>query len=93
MYSFNLLLNLSSAIIQESRIIFAPCGPKPFTLINLIVTLNLNLNSVVWRISQGKNQLPVDRKAIGYISVIELLKNKSKPALNNMYDSISTPSS
>lgn len=71
--SFNILFNLSSALVQESRIIFAPCGPKPFTLLNLIITLNLQFNSVVWRISQGKHMTPVDRKATGLITVIELV--------------------
>ncbi|MBO6516832.1 MAG: hypothetical protein JJ975_09815 [Bacteroidia bacterium] len=73
-YSYNVLFSLAEALSKESRVIFTPCGPKPFTLINLIVSLNLNSGVDVWRISQGRNYEPIDRIAQGLISVIELEK-------------------
>jgi len=74
-YSYNILLSLSSALINESRIIFAPCGPKPFTLLNLLISLNLKYNADVWRISQGNNSEPLDRKATGLKTVVRLNKS------------------
>lgn len=71
-FTYNVLFSLASALVNESRIVFAPCGPKPFTLINLIISINLKYNVDVWRISQGNNLIPKDRIAEGLITVVEL---------------------
>lgn len=60
----NQLLDLCASLIDNFRIIIAPCGPKIFTLISLIVSLKIN-EIDVWRISAGKYTIPSDKKAKG----------------------------
>lgn len=71
------LLTLCKDIRDKYRIILAPCGPKPFTLICLIVSLKLE-DIDVWRISPGSEAPPQDRDAEGYISIYKINFTNSK---------------
>lgn len=70
-YTFSMLASLCLDIKRDYRVILAPCGPKPFTLISLILSLSLE-DIDVWRISSGKEADSIDKKAEGEISVLKL---------------------
>ncbi len=71
-YTYNVLENLSLSLLKEYRVIIAPCGPKPFTMLSLICSLNQNNSLEVWRISPGSNLPVIEREATGLVSIIEL---------------------
>ena len=61
-----LLTSLCNDLKDKFRIILAPCGPKPFTLICLIVSLKFKTDFIdVWRISPGINAEPIDKTPDG----------------------------
>lgn len=62
---------LCKKLEQRFKIIIAPCGPKPFTLIALLNSLMLTDTSV-WRISPGEKASPVDREACGDILIAKV---------------------
>lgn len=72
-YAEMTLNNLCESLLTKYRIVLAPCGPKPFTLISLLVSAS-NHDVDVWRISAGSSNPPIDKKPIGelLISHIEL---------------------
>jgi hypothetical protein len=63
-FSESLLLSLCKDLKQNYRIIIAPCGPKIFSLISLLVSTRLN-EIDVWRISAGEEDEPIDKKPVG----------------------------
>lgn len=76
-YSLNNLLltqimlqDLCNSLSQNYRIILAPCGPKPFTLLSFIVS-SKNDNIDLWRISAEEGSHFVDRKPIGNFIILE----------------------
>lgn len=71
-YTENLLCSLCESLSQEYKIIIAPCGPKPFTLLSLIAAIKTDLVDV-WRISPGKIGDPVNRKPDGTFSIYRVL--------------------
>lgn len=71
-YTETLLHHLCLDLLNNYRIVLAPCGPKPFTLLSLITSLKLD-NVDVWRISAGENEAPVDKKASGTILVLKCM--------------------
>ncbi len=71
-YSHFLIENLSASLANDYRVVIAPCGPKPFALLSMIVALNNELPIEVWRISPGYKIPKVDRKSTGLISTLEL---------------------
>jgi len=69
-YTETLINHICVDLLNDYRVILAPCGPKPFTLLSLITSLRLN-NVDVWRISAGENESPLDKKANGTILVLK----------------------
>ncbi|TXJ28975.1 MAG: hypothetical protein E6Q24_04675 [Chitinophagaceae bacterium] len=67
-YTETLLNHLCRDLISKFRVVIAPCGPKPFTLLSLLTSLRLN-DVDVWRISAGEHDVPVDKKANGEVNV------------------------
>jgi hypothetical protein len=64
LYTESVLINLCKDLKDRFRIILAPCGPKPFTLISLITSLRLS-EIDVWRISAGTHDIPIDKEHDG----------------------------
>ncbi len=68
-----ILQDLCKSLSQKYRIILAPCGPKPFTLISFI-TASENESVDLWRISAGDNDSNfIDRKPTGIFIILELI--------------------
>ncbi len=67
-YLERILYDLCKTLILNYRVIIAPCGPKPFTLISLLVSLRL-ANVDVWRVSPGDTRNQITRIANGEISI------------------------
>lgn len=65
------LSGLCVGLAGRYRVILAPLGPKPFSLLCMIISLRLR-NIEVWRVSSGELREPVDRVANGDVSVIEV---------------------
>lgn len=65
-YTETLLSHLCRELKNNYRIVLAPCGPKPFTLLCLVTALRNNFIDV-WRISAGIGEQPIDKKASGKI--------------------------
>ena len=63
-YTFSILMSLSQDLNDDYRVILAPCGPKIFTLLCLLVSLK-NSEIDVWRISPGKSATPIDYEPEG----------------------------
>ncbi len=72
-YTNYILRNLCQTLLKDYRVIIAPCGPKPFSLLAMINSLSYEESIEVWRISPGLKIKKVDRKPTGLISVIEVL--------------------
>ena len=70
-YLENTLYRLCSSLNAKYRVIIAPCGPKPFTLISLLVSLRLN-NVDVWRISAGNSRNQIRRIANGELIIYDV---------------------
>ena len=64
----SILYDLCSSLNSKYRVIIAPCGPKPFSLISFIVSLRIP-GVDVWRISPGNNIKILDRKSSGLFSI------------------------
>jgi len=67
-YLYRKLYTLCLDLADKFRVIIAPCGPKPFSLISLLVALDLE-NIDVWRISPGKSAPAIDKKAEGEVTM------------------------
>jgi len=61
-YTETLVSHLCGELKNKYRIVLAPCGPKPFTLLCLVTALRNNFVDV-WRISAGVGEQPTDKKA------------------------------
>lgn len=69
-FTEHLLTTLCNDLARKYRIILAPCGPKPFTLLCFLVSAKYMDDFIdVWRISAGSAGTPKDRKARGEILV------------------------
>lgn len=66
------LFSLCSYLKENYRVIIAPSGPKPFTLVGLIISLKMN-EIDVWRISQGDNRKAVQYEADGTTSFYKVI--------------------
>jgi hypothetical protein len=71
-YTNFLLENLCKVLLNNFRVIIAPCGPKPFALLAMINSLKFENTIEVWRISPGKGRSKIVREATGLISVLEI---------------------
>lgn len=60
-------------IVDESRIVTIPFGPKIFALISLLVSINNYPNMPIWSVSSIKDD-PVDRKPSGEILTFSVEK-------------------
>lgn len=58
----SLLFSVCKSLNTDYRLILAPTGPKPFTLLCLLVATRLD-NIDVWRISAGSNSQPFNKVA------------------------------
>jgi len=70
-HTYSLISSLCKDLSKDYRIVIAPCGPKPFTLLSLLVAL-IQDNIDAWRISSGKESVPVDKKPEGEIIVYQV---------------------
>lgn len=75
LYTHYILENLCKELLQTNRVIITPCGPKPFTLISLLLSLKYENTIEVWRISPGVKLPIVNRKPNGNISVLKISFN------------------
>ncbi|GHT05522.1 hypothetical protein FACS189440_08700 [Bacteroidia bacterium] len=73
-----LLQDLCEDLKNDFRVIIAPCGPKPFTLLSFVIASQMP-NIDVWRISAGddENQV-VKSKASGKLIIAELIFEDAK---------------
>jgi len=69
------LNSLCEKLTEKFRIVIAPCGPKPFSLIALLNSILLK-DLDVWRISPGTKGFPQNRTANGNIIVIKTVFEK-----------------
>lgn len=70
-YTNEMLSSLCMDLSKDYRVIIAPCGPKPFTLLSLITALRFE-NVDAWRISSGKESIPVEKEAEGEVVIYEV---------------------
>lgn len=70
-FSYKILHVLCKDLQSSKRIVMAPCGPKPFTLLCLLTSLSLG-NIDVWRISANHNDAPVDKVENGELSIVDV---------------------
>jgi len=73
MYTNNILENLCKSLINKFRIIIAPCGPKPFALLSMIISLNYEGEIEIWRISPGDGVSKTDREPEGLITCLKVI--------------------
>jgi len=69
-YAESLLFQLCNELRHKHRVVIAPCGPKPFTLLSLIVAIRMK-NVDVWRISAKSNLELIDKKPSGKLCILE----------------------
>lgn len=74
-YTKKILFDICSSLNKNYRVLITPCGPKPFTLLSLIVASELP-NIDVWRISGEKGFGKSDRIATGEITSLTLEFNQ-----------------
>ena len=73
-----LLQDLCNDLKNVFRVIIAPCGPKPFTLLSFIIASQMP-NIDVWRISAGDDENQVAKsRASGDLIIAELIFEDSK---------------
>lgn len=75
-YTETMLIDLCNSLSNNHKIILAPCGPKIFTLICLIVSMKLK-DIDVWRISPGSFAHPFDKKPNGDLLIYNIVFQKN----------------
>lgn len=74
----NLLSSLCLGLEIDYRVILAPLGPKPFSLLCLLlIALFPEKDLNVWRVSLGQTGKPVDRVATGNPIICKVIFEKS----------------
>jgi hypothetical protein len=69
----NLLTDICLELSEKYRVILAPLGPKPFSLLCLLLTARYIDNDIdVWRVSSGDQSKPKDRDADGDLILYEV---------------------
>lgn len=76
-YSEALLNHLCKDLQVGFRVVIAPCGPKPFTLLSLITSLKIP-GLDVWRISASNNGEPQNKVPNGTLSIVQTLFSNQK---------------
>ena len=71
LYSETMLNRLCKDLISDHKIILAPCGPKPFTLLSFITSIKLE-EVDVWRISIGDSESTIDYKPTGEVIILQV---------------------
>ncbi|MGA7745344.1 MAG: hypothetical protein WBP56_04450 [Polyangia bacterium] len=64
----DLLVSLCDGLREKYRVILAPLGPKPFSLLCMLLATRVDLD--VWRVTQGTKAQPQNRAASGDILVL-----------------------
>ena len=72
LFSNYILENLCKELIKSSRVIIAPCGPKPFGVLAMLLSLKYDNMIEVWRITPGLKLPITNRIPTGLISTLEL---------------------
>jgi hypothetical protein len=62
---FKKLEGVCYGVLQWGRPVFVPLGPKPFTICSLITSIIFNNEPVVWRVSGGTSNIPIDKERDG----------------------------
>lgn len=62
----NLLMSLCAGLREDHRVILAPLGVKPFSLLCLLIATGFR-DLDVWRVSPGVKAPPLDRKPTGQL--------------------------
>lgn len=71
----NSLLSLYSGLRDDYRVILAPLGVKPFSLLCLLLATRFG-DIDVWRVSPGTKAPPQDRKALGPLLLLQAVFGK-----------------
>ena len=82
LYTRKLLYELCKRLLMDFRIVIAPCGPKPFTLISML-TASVLPNIDVWRISGNKGFDNANREPDGefYAFLLNTLMKQKNPLM------------
>lgn len=72
LFTYHLIESLCRSLMKYYRIVIASCGPKPFSLVSMIASLNYSDSIEAWRISAGLKTNKVDRTPTGLVSLVEL---------------------
>lgn len=73
LWTFVQLESLVFGLKRMTRPVLVPFGPKIFAAMCLLAALSHQPQTAVWRVSGGKSEQPVDRKAIGPVHHISAL--------------------
>lgn len=73
LWTFVQLESLVFGLKRVTRPVLVPFGPKIFAALCLLAAISHQPETAVWRVSGGKSEQPVDRKAIGPIHHISAL--------------------
>jgi hypothetical protein len=84
-YTEGLLAGLCRELKEGYRIVLAPCGPKPFTLLCLLTAIRYD-NIDVWRISPGENAEISSRQPDGTLLFYECIFGEIKEEVENTDD-------
>ena len=74
-YTHKMLSDLCQELSDKYRIVIAPCGPKPFTLISLLVSLRLE-NVDVWRIHNIDKIAKKEGSDNNIVTMVEMIPEK-----------------
>ncbi len=74
-YTHKMLSDLCQELSDKYRIVIAPCGPKPFTLISLLVSLRLE-NVDVWRIHNIDKIAEKEGSENNIVTMVEMIPEK-----------------
>lgn len=69
--SESLLYAVCKSLKSDYRLVLAPTGPKPFTLLCLLISIRFK-NIDVWRISAGKYSQPSNKEPEGTFSIYKV---------------------
>lgn len=71
-YTHKVLSDLCQDLSRQYRVVIAPCGPKPFTLISLLVALRLD-NVDVWRVHNVDKVVKKEASEKNIVTIIEMI--------------------
>jgi len=72
-YTYTILSNICTELSDRYRIIIAPCGPKPFSIISYVIGLQLGYVDI-WRISGENDPIKGNRLPSGEMIIFQLDK-------------------